>query len=151
VAIGIDADRALLVDSVGKKVRFLQTVIEATQLGGRVAAEATRAEALAHDARDRGMWPVVTARAVSPLADLVEVALPLLVPGGRLVAWKRLPLDEELAAAAPALAALSAGPIEVVDAGVPGLESHRLVIVPRAGPIEGCFPRDPALRRRAPL
>ena len=151
VAIGIDAVRALLVDSVGKKVRFLQTVVEATRLGGRVAAEAARAEELAHDARDRGMWPVVTARAVSPLADLVEVALPLLEPGGRLVAWKRLPLDDEIQAAAPALAALAAGPIEVVGAGIPGLETHRLVIVPRAGPIEGRFPRDPALRRRVPI
>ena len=151
VAVGIDADRALLVDSVGKKVRFLRAVIEGTGLDGRVAAEAMRAEALARDPRDREAWPLVTARAVASLAELVELALPLVSPGGRLMAWKRLPLDDELDAAAPVLAALAAGPVEVVATGVPDLETHRLVIVPRAGPIDRRFPRDPAVRRRAPL
>ena len=64
-------------------------VIEATGLGRTVAAEAVRAEALAHDDRDREAWPAVTSRAVAALAELVEVALPLVAPGGILVAWKR--------------------------------------------------------------
>ena len=65
-----------------------------------------RAEALARDARDREAWPAVTARAVASLAELVEVGLPLVAPGGVLVAWKRAPVDDELAAAGPALRAL---------------------------------------------
>jgi 16S rRNA (guanine527-N7)-methyltransferase len=151
LAVVLDADRALLVDSVGKKVRFLQTVVEATGLGRRIAAEQARSETLAHDPRDREAWPAVTARAVASLADLVELGLPLVAPGGVLVAWKRVPLDEELDEAAGALAALRAGPVRVVSSGVPGLEDHRLVIVPRGGRIDGRFPRDPAERRRRPL
>jgi 16S rRNA (guanine527-N7)-methyltransferase len=151
LAIALGVDRALLVDSVGKKVRFLQTVIEALGLGNRVAAEATRAEALARGPRDREAWPAVLARAVASLPELVELALPLVAPGGVLVAWKRAPLDDELAAAGGALEALRAGPVEVVDAGVAGLEAHRLVIVPRGGSIDARFPRDPAERRRRPL
>jgi 16S rRNA (guanine527-N7)-methyltransferase len=151
VAAALDSDRALLVDSVGKKVQFLRTVIGATGLQRRVAAEAVRAEAVARDRRDREAWPAVTARAVTSLGELIELGLPLVAPGGILIAWKRHPLDEELAAARPALAALRAGPVEVVAAGVPGLETHRLVIVPRGGPIDVRFPRDPAERRRRPL
>jgi 16S rRNA (guanine527-N7)-methyltransferase len=151
LAVALGADRALLVDSVGKKIRFLQTVIEAGRLGRRIAAENARAEALARDPRDRGAWPAVTARAVSSLAELVELGLPLVAPGGVLVAWKRDPLDAELAAAAGALAALRAGPVTVIASGVPGLEAHRLVIVPRGGAVDARFPRDPAERRRRPL
>ncbi len=151
LAAALPSDRALLVDSVGKKVGFLQTVVDAVGLATRVAAETVRAETLARDARDRERWPAVTARAVSSLAELVEVGLPLVAPGGVLVAWKRAPVDDELAAAAPALGALNAGEVEVVDVGVPGLEAHRLVLVPRGGRIDARFPRDPAERKRQPL
>ncbi len=133
LAAALGVERALLVDSVAKKVRFLQAVVEATGLADRVAAEPVRAEALARDPRDRGAWPCVTARAVASLAELVELALPLLAPGGVLVAWKREPLEAELDAAAPALAALRAGRVTVVPAGVSGLADHRLVIVERGG------------------
>jgi len=143
--------RTLLVDSVAKKVAFLRTVVEATGLERRVAAEATRAEALARDPRDREAWPVVTARAVTGLAGLVELALPLVAPGGMLIAWKQEPLEDELAAAAPALRALQAGPVTVHETCVPGLEAHRLVVIPRGGSIDVRFPRDPAERRHRPL
>jgi 16S rRNA (guanine527-N7)-methyltransferase len=151
LAAALGLDRALLVDSVGKKVRFLDTVIDAAGIGDRVAAETGRAEALAAHPRDRERWPVVTARAVASLAELVELALPLVAPGGVLVAWKRAPVDDELAAGGPALAALRAGPVSVLPAALPGLETHRLVVVPRGGPIDPRFPREPAERRRRPL
>jgi 16S rRNA (guanine527-N7)-methyltransferase len=151
VAAALGSDRALLVDSVGKKIRFLRTVVDAIGLGRRIAAEQARAEVLARDPRDREAWPVVTARAVTSLADLVEIALPLVAPGGVLVAWKREPVDDELETAGRALRALRAGRVDVVAAGVPGLETHRLVIVARNGPIDVRFPRDPAERRHRPL
>lgn len=151
LAAVLHVDRALLVDSTAKKVRFLATAIEAAGLAGRVHAEAARGESLAHDPADREAWPAVTARAVASLADLVEVGLPLVAPGGVLVAWKRAPVDDELAAAAPVLAALRAGRVTVLEVPVPGLEAHRLVVVPRAGAIDPRYPRDPAERRRHPL
>ena len=151
LAAALPATRALLVDSVGKKVRFLETAIAATGLGDRVAAEQARAETLAADPRDREGWSVVTARAVGSLGELIELGLPLVAPDGVLVVWKRAVLDEELEAAAGALHALRAGPLTVMDPGVPGLEAHRLVVVPRGGPIEAKYPRDPAERGRRPL
>ena len=139
-------------DSVGKKVQFLRTVIKATGLERRVAAEAERAEAVARDPRDREAWPAVTARAVTSLAELIELGLPLLAPGGVLVAWKRGPVQDGARRRAPGRSGrCGADRPEVVPAGVPGLDGHCLVIVPRGGPIDVRFPRDPAERRRRPL
>lgn len=149
LAAALPAARALLVDSVGKKARFLETVAGAVGLDRTVAVESVRAELLAAG-RDREAWPAVTARAVAPLADLVELAFPLLRPGGLLVAWKRGPLDEEAAAAGPVLAALGGGRLEVHDADLPGLAGHRLVVAVKEGPTPARFPRDPAERRRGP-
>ena len=151
LAAALGSDRTLLVDSVGKKVQFLRTVIAATGLERCVAAEPDRAEAIARDPRDREGWPAVTARAVTSLAELVEIGLPLVAPGGVLVAWKGASLDTELDAAGGALRALRAGRVRIVTAGLPGLEGHRLVVVERGGPIDVRYPRDPAERRRRPL
>ena len=163
LAAALPADRALLIDSIGKKVGFLTTAIDAIDLGERVVAEAARSESLAASRADRGRWPAVTARAVGSLADLVEQALPLLRPAGILVAWKRGPVDDpaglggELAAARRALATIDpAGRISVEAAvapasGIPDLADHLLVTVERGpSPIDPGWPRDPAARRRTP-
>ena len=151
LAAALGVTRALLVDSVGKKVTFLRAAIEAVGLAGTVAAENARAEQLAHDRRHREGWPVVVSRAVTDLTQLIEIGLPLVAPGGVLVAWKRYPVEEDLAAASMALHVLRAGPVTVHGVPVPGLETHCLVVVPRGGPIEAKYPRDPADRKRRPL
>ena len=141
---------ALLVDSVGKKVAFLETAVAATGLGGAVAVRAVRAETLASDATERGTWPAVVARAVGPLADLIELAFPLLRGGGRLVAWKRGDLTVELQTAGRAMGALGGGSLDEVDVGIPGIADHRLVVATKRGPTPASYPRDPAARRRRP-
>jgi 16S rRNA (guanine527-N7)-methyltransferase len=139
-----------LLEPIGKKAGFLRTVVEATGMAGRVTVVAARAEALAADPRQRGAWPVVTARAVASTADLVELAFPLLAPGGALVAWKRGDLEAELAAARRSIDALGGGTLEVLEVAVDGLPGHRLVIATRTGRVPAAYPRDPAARRRRP-
>ena len=151
LAIALPARRALLVESVGKKARFLATVIDATGLRGRVAVAATRAETLAGDPHHRGQWGAVTARAVGDMGELVELALPLLRVGGLLVAWKRRPAEDELAAADGAIHQLHGRLIRLEPVVVPGLEDHVLVVVEKIGETPAQFPRDPAVRRRRPL
>lgn len=141
---------ALLVESVGKKARFLETAVDALDLARSVAVAPTRAESLASDPAHRERWPLVTARAVASLADLVELAFPLLVPGGRLVAWKREPLDAELAAARRAMGVLGGGRTSLEPVRLDGLERHVLVVIEKRGATPGAFPRDPAARERRP-
>lgn len=148
LAVALPADRALLVESVRKKAGFLDVAVPALGLTNRVAVEAQRVEALARDPRDRERWPAVTARAVAALAELAELAFPLLAPGGVLVAWKRGAIEAEIEDAAAMLDGLGGGRIEVVDAGLSGLPGHRLVIVEKTGRTDSTWPRDPAVRRR---
>ena len=148
LAIALPARRALLVDSIGKKAAFLRTAVAALDLGEVADVAAVRAEALAADRAHRGRWQAVVARAVADLAELAELALPLVQVGGVLVAWKREPLGAELAAAADAIAALGGGVPTVEAVTHSGLASHRLVIVPKLRATPSGFPRDPAARAR---
>ena len=150
LAAALPSLHGLLVDSTGKKAAFLDTAVRAVGLHGRVAVAPVRAEALALERRHRGRWPVVTARAVGGLAELIELAFPLLSIGGALVAWKRGPLEEELASAGRALDAIGGGQVEVVDTSLAGLAGHRLAIVTKDSPTPTGYPRDPADRRRRP-
>jgi len=151
LAVALPARRALLVESVGKKARFLATVVDATALRGRVAVAATRAETLAADPHHRGRWQAVVARAVTDTAELAELALPLLQVGGYLVAWKRQPVNDELAAADRAIHQLRGRLIRLEPVAAPGLEDHVLVVVEKVAETPAEFPRDPAARRRRPL
>jgi 16S rRNA (guanine527-N7)-methyltransferase len=150
LAAVLPAERALLLEPIAKKAAFLSVAAAATGLGGAVEAAAVRAEALAADPRHRGRWPAVTARAVSGLADLVELAFPLLAPGGCLVAWKRGDIGPQLAAAERAIAALGGGSLVVRPVDVAGLDGHRLVVATARGHAPTAYPRDPGVRRRRP-
>jgi 16S rRNA (guanine527-N7)-methyltransferase len=150
LAAVLPAARALLAEPIGKKAGFLATAIAATGLDRVAEASTVRAEALAGDARHRGRWPAVTARAVAALADLVELSFPLLAPDGILVAWKRGDLAAELAAADRAMRALGGGRLDVLPVRVHGLEDHRLVVATSAGRVPDGYPRDPATRKRRP-
>jgi len=152
LALALPAVAAVLVDSIAKKAAFLRVAVAAAGIADRVAVAAVRAEALAADRRQRERWPAVTVRAVAPLAELVELAFPLLVPGGLLLAWKRVGIDDERGRALPAVAALGGGSVEVAElpAAIPGLEGHLLVAVRKEGPTASTWPRTPAERKRHP-
>jgi 16S rRNA (guanine527-N7)-methyltransferase len=151
IALVLPARRTLLVDSVGKKAQFLSTAVAALGLGPRVAVEAVRAEQLGADARHRGCWPAVVARAVTNLSELAELALPLLTSGGLLLAWKRGQLDDELSRAGRAVDILGGSAPTLRPVGIEGLEDHVLVTIEKRRPTPAGFPRDPATRRRRPL
>ena len=165
LAVALPAGRTLLVDSIAKKARFLGVVAAAVGGDGSIRAEAARAELLAANAAHRGRWPAITVRAVAPLAELVELGLPLLGARGLLIAWKTAvvresgALDAELAAARSALAAIDRDatmevltPIpDPVPASLADLAGHRLVIVERGRrAIASEWPRNPAARHREP-
>lgn len=163
LAIALRAERVLLVESVGKKARFLATVVDALELRPRVGVAATRAETLARDPHHRGRWPVVTARAVGPLAELLELAAPLSPSGGILVAWKRRRDDGDRGDGGPTVGTPGEWDAAVRAAGTlgwavpvahrvdaPGLADHVLVVVVKTAPTPPGFPRDPADRKRRP-
>ncbi|HET9457244.1 MAG TPA: 16S rRNA (guanine(527)-N(7))-methyltransferase RsmG [Candidatus Limnocylindrales bacterium] len=150
LAVVLPGRRAVLVESIAKKARFLAVVSAALGLAERITVRPGRAEEAAGDPGERERWPAVTARAVAELAELIELAFPLLAVGGCLVAWKRDPAASELAAGERAAIALGGGRLEVMDVVARGLVGHRLVVVTKAGRTPDGFPRPPGARRRRP-
>ena len=150
LAVALPAERALLLEPIQKKARFLSTVVAAMGLEATVEVAPVRIEALAADARHRGQWPAVVARAIGSLGELVELAFPVLAPGGILVAWKRGDVELELAAAERAMGALGGGRLEVHPVMVPGLDHHCLVVATVKGVAPAAYPREPGVRGRRP-
>jgi 16S rRNA (guanine527-N7)-methyltransferase len=114
--------RVTLVESSGKKARFLREAVRTLPLPNARVAE-SRIEAL----DEAGAHDAITARALATLPQLVELGGHLLKPGGRLLAMKGVVPDDEIAA-------LPAGwRAEAVHAlVVPGLAAERhLVVVSR--------------------
>lgn len=113
-----------LVESNGKKARFMREALRQLALGNARVAE-SRAEALDEPAA----YDHLTARALDTLAGIIDVGGHLLRPGGSLLAMKGVyPRDE--------IAALPAGWTvgEVHPLQVPGLDGERhLVVVRKAG------------------
>ena len=107
-----------LIESTGKKCRFLEHVRDALGLGN---VEVVQARAEAHKPADR--YDTVLARAVGPVADLVRNAGPLVAGGGRLLAMKGRYPEDELARK------LNGWKVAAVHRlAVPGLEEERHVV-----------------------
>ncbi len=115
----------VLVEPLLRRATFLEEALAELELRTAVVRRA-RAEDLAGAL----VVDVVTARAVAPLDRLAAWALPLLRPGGRLLAQKGERADSELAAAGAALQAAGARAGEVVTVGT-GLSATRVVVVTR--------------------
>lgn len=98
LAIAFPEAHFSLVESNGKKCRFLHQAVEALDLGN-VSIINARAENL----REKETFDIAIARAVSDLRVLTELIAPLLKVGGRFVAMKGRNADEELMLAKHAL------------------------------------------------
>ena len=115
-----------LIESIGKKARFLEAVTAASGLAPRLRVAHARAEELVQGGGVR--FDVVTARAVAPLGELIRLAVPLLTPTGSLLAWKRAS-DEWSAELSAAASFIGQSPIEVVPVNVAVLDGALLVRV----------------------
>ena len=149
LSIALPHVRVTLIDSLGKRVAFVNDVIKALQLNAECLH--MRAEDAARGAlRDR--FDIVTARAVAALPTLIEWCMPLTRPGGCMVAWKGPSLDEELASAPAAIRTLNGGAYRVVETPIPWRDwRHRLFILEKAGPTPKGFPRKSGEAKSRPL
>ena len=141
-----------LVEATGKKVRFLEHVIELLGLRNCRALQG-RAEDLAHDPDHREMYDVAAARALAPLPALVELCLPFIRVGGVLIAPKGADAETEIHAASNALAALGgeSGGIILPDPETPIPADHRLVLIRKSAPTPYRYPRRNGVPTRRPL
>ena len=141
--------RLTLLDSLGKRITFLQGVCDTLGLSDTACVHA-RAEEFA--AAHRESFDIATSRAVASLPLLAELSLPLVKTGGWFLPMKSVDSDEELSAAAHAIALLGGKVMGVKDYRIPGTEvTHRLVMIQKVKPSPAKYPRAFAKIKKNPL
>lgn len=128
-----------LLDSLGKRIRFLQGCIDAMNLSDIEAVHA-RAEEFA--AKHREQYDFAVSRAVAQLNVLAELSLPLVKQGGAFIAMKSKDTDEELERAKKAIRLLGGEIEKIIDYTIPHTEIiHRLVVIRKKNHTPKQYPR----------
>ena len=128
-----------LLDSLGKRIRFLQGCIDAMNLSDIEAVHA-RAEEFA--AKHREQYDFAVSRAVAQLNVLAELSLPIVKQGGAFIAMKSKDTDEELERAKKAIRLLGGEIEKIIDYTIPHTEiTHRLVVIRKKNHTPKQYPR----------
>jgi 16S rRNA (guanine527-N7)-methyltransferase len=142
-----------LVESTGKKVKFLRQAVDGLALKGVEVAN-TRVEDLGRTRAHRGAYDVVTCRAVARLSVVAEYCVPLLESGGCAVAMKGPLGPEELAEGKGAFDALGAKLAETTRVPIlpeVGEKERHLVIFEKVRETPARYPRRPGIVAKRPL
>lgn len=143
--------RLTLVDSLGKRVRWLENVCEALSLHG-VRCIHARAEELALEEGFRDSFDLAVSRAVAAYPLLCELCLPYVKPGGQFWAMKSVESAAEVTAGNSAVKRLGAKALGHLDYTIPGTEvTHRLVGAEKVSPTPKGLPRSWGKIKKAPL
>ena len=153
LALALPDVRFTLIEAVGKKCAFLDEAVALLGLGGRVEVACARSEVLtAVGAPARESYAVVLAKAVGPLAVVVELAAPALRLGGLLLVSKTAAAaDGEAAAGAAAAAACGLARGRTVALTRSPLPGSVCVVFEKTGPTPSRFPRRPGMAVKRPL
>ena len=140
-----------LMDSLGKRVRFLEQVVSELELTD-VNCVHGRAEELGRQVNYREQYDLCVSRAVTRMASLTELCLPLVAVGGAMVAYKSAESDEEITEAGKAILAMG-GTIERQEKFlVPCSEYGRnLVVVRKKTQTSAKYPRGGGKPMKQPL
>lgn len=143
--------KVTLLDSLEKRLRFLDDVLAATHVKG-IRLVHGRAEDGGRDPEHRGRYDIAVSRAVAKLSVLSEYCLPFVKRGGYFVALKGSRYEEEIAGAQHALAVLGGKLAAARPVHLPGLDDGRAVVVIRkVKDTPAAYPRKAGLPSKKPL
>ncbi len=137
-----------LIEADQAKAAFLVNSCAKLQLD-HVEIVARRAEEAGHDPRLREAFDVAVARALAPLPTLVELCLPLVRVGGRLLAQKTE--AEDAATAARAIDLLGGALSGVQSTPSTARRAGTVVVIDKVRPTPPRYPRRPGVPARKPL
>lgn len=138
-----------LLETMRKRVSFLQALVQKFGLTERVEVVSGRAEELGKGPLWREAAEVVTVRAVAPLIAAVEYGLPFCRIGGCLIAWKGPAWREEYEAAAVHLHQLGGRLERVIAYELPeGRGHHVLLMIRKERATPPRYPRSQAAIRQ---
>ena len=149
--ICIPKTNMILVDSIKKKVNFMQQVIQLLNLSG-IEIVNNRIENLGKNKDYRKTQNLILARAVAKLPTLIEIALPLLQIGGYCIFHKSNLSQSEFESMNKTLRYFDAQLIEIYKVPnelVP--KNHNLIIIKKNSEIDFEYPRNNNKPFRKPL
>lgn len=145
-----DIDLTLL-DSLNKRIKFLQEVCDKIELD-KVNFVHARAEDGARDKAYREQYDMAVSRAVAQLPVLLEYCTPYIKVGGYFMCLKGPAVDEEIAISDKALKLLKCEIVQVIDVDIPHSElNHKIVIIKKNGKTDKEYPRKAGKPSKEPL
>ena len=146
LAIGCPEAKITLLDSLGKRVHWLEETLPA--LGIRAECVTARAEEAVAERRER--YDFAASRAVARLNILLELTAPYVKVGGMVIAMKGAAAQEELDESAAAIKKLGLKLEEVRSFPMEGT-CHSLILLRKIAPTPKQYPRRYAKIKQAPL
>ena len=141
----------VLLDSLNKRINFLDEVIEMLQLR-KIEAVHGRAEDYARQKEFRENFDFCVSRAVANLSTLSEYCLPFVKQGGYFISYKSGKIEEELSNAENAVKVLGGNVKEVVKFSLMDTDMDRsFVVVEKKKTTPKRYPRKAGLPSKEPI
>lgn len=140
-----------LMDSLNKRIKFLQTVVE--ELGLKdVECVHARAEEGARNKKYRESFDIAVSRAVARLPILCEYCLPFVKKGGHFIALKGMQYNDEAEEAVKAIKVMGGSKTEIRPVKLPELDDKRAVItITKTMPTPKAYPRKAGTPTKNPI
>lgn len=139
----------LLADSLNKRIRFLDEVIQNLELQ-KVEALHARAEEMARNKLYREQFDLCVSRAVANLSTLSEYCIPFVKEGGMFISYKSGEIDDEVKQAKRAISILG-GSIEQVYKFELNDQKRSFVVIRKEKKTPKAYPRKAGTPNKAPL
>lgn len=151
LAIAFPHIEVTLLESVNKKLKFCQSVIDKIGITNARTIH-MRAEDAGQSPEHRDQYDVVTARAVARLPVLLEYMVPLAKPDGFCIAMKGESAADELETSKRALFALNAEAKPLAKVRLPDVDKdHFLITIQKTDTTPKIYPRQAGTPNKRPL
>lgn len=143
--------QVVLMDSLGKRIKFLDDTISKLHLTNVKTVHA-RAEELARNREYREQFDLCCSRAVANISTLSEYCLPFVKSGGFFLSYKTDKIREELEKGKNAIHILGGGNETVIQFQLPDTEYHRVLLkIEKIKPTPKKYPRKAGTPSKDPL
>ena len=143
--------KVVLLDSLNKRINFLNEVISELKLDG-ITTVHSRAEDGARETKHRDAYDVAVSRAVANMTVLTEFCLPYVKKNGYFVALKGPSVEDEIKDAKGAIKILGGKLEEIIEVCIEESDlKHNLVIIKKVKETPAAYPRKAGIVAKNPL
>lgn len=143
--------RVTLLDSLNKRIKFLDEVIEILKLK-EIDTYHGRAEDFGRNIVHREKYDLCVSRAVANLSSLSEYCMPFVIVNGMFISYKSGDCDEEIKQSEKAVKKLSGDIVKIEKFKIPDSDiSRSFVVIKKVKKISDFYPRKSGIPSKKPL